>query len=235
MPGRQQRRGRRPRRDPVPDRSRLGRSAQGRLAAHHVRRPAGGRQLHGHHGLLPFGNQHARDPAARCAGEGAVSAEPVGPGGRRIGTESAEEGHERAAPLAARSPQGQGHRQRGAARGAHHRVPRHPDVGRRLHQRPVQRRADVRARRGDSQEQGPAHVSGAARPRVGGAQDQEVRSGAAARRPDGPIRSSRCFRDVACRRCQEYHVETGSVHHVSARVTGSACFAFRARRRSRSS
>ena len=43
-----------------------------------LRRPARGRQPHRHHGLLPFGDQHARHPAARCAGEGALPAEPLG-------------------------------------------------------------------------------------------------------------------------------------------------------------
>ena len=82
---------------------------------------------------------------------------------------------------------------RGAARGAHHRVPRHSDVGRRLHQRRVQRRADLRAGRGDSPEQGSPHVSRAARPRVRRAQEEEVRSGAAARRPGGRIRPAAVF------------------------------------------
>ena len=79
---RQRRRGRRPRRDPVSDRSRLGRSAPGRLAANDARRPARGRQPHGHHGLLPFRDQHARHPAARCAGERAVSPESLDLEGR---------------------------------------------------------------------------------------------------------------------------------------------------------
>ena len=65
----------------VPDRSRLGRSVQGRLVARHARQTKARRQLHGDHGLLPFRNQHASDPSARRAGQGAVSPEPVGPGG----------------------------------------------------------------------------------------------------------------------------------------------------------
>ena len=73
----------------------------------------------------------------------AVPAESMGPERGRIETESAEEGHERTPPLRAQRAQDEGHRQRGAARGAHHGVPRHPDISRRVHQRPVQRRADL--------------------------------------------------------------------------------------------
>ena len=61
------------------------------------------RQPDGHHGLLPFGHQHARDPAARCAGEGALPAESLEPEGGGIGTQRAEEGHERAARARSRA------------------------------------------------------------------------------------------------------------------------------------
>ena len=88
---RQRRRIRWPRRDPLSDRSRLGRSAQRRLASDDVRRRQGGGELHRHHGLLPFGNQHARRPSTRCPGQRAVSSQPVGPGSRRIEKASSEE------------------------------------------------------------------------------------------------------------------------------------------------
>ena len=99
----------------------------------------------------------------------------------------------RRSPRAA--PQDQGHRQRGPARSAHHRVPRHADVGRRLHQRPLQRRAHLRARRGDAQGQGRAHVSRNCTTALTTVlKSQEVRSGAAARRPDRPVRYPAVFR-----------------------------------------
>ena len=119
--------------------------------------------------------------------------------------------------LAACRAQDQRPRQRGSARSAHHGVPRHPDVGGRLHQRPVQRGADVRARRGDSQDQGPAHLSGSARPRLVCAQDEEVRSGAAARRPDGPIQAAVVL-GVDIRGCDE-----GVIRAAVEAASSSAC------------
>ena len=44
-----------------------------------VRRRQGRGELHRHHGLLPFGNQHARRPSARRPGQRAVSSQPLGP------------------------------------------------------------------------------------------------------------------------------------------------------------
>ena len=115
-----------------------------------VRQAAGRRQLHDHHGLLPFGNEHPRHPASGREGEAALPSESLGAGGGRIGAKPAEESHERAAALRPLVAQEERHRQCGAARSAHHRMPRHADVRGRLHQRQVQRRADVRAGRCDS-------------------------------------------------------------------------------------
>ena len=140
-----------------------------------------------------------------------------------------EEGHERAAPFAARRAQGQGHRQGRAARGAHHRLPRHADVGGRLHQQPVQRRADVLARRGDSQEQGQAHVPRAARSRA----RRRSRRGSSIR-----CRSSKAgtpIRPAAVFGVRELHVDDPINRSPFSASTATACFAFRAPPRSRSS
>ena len=103
-----------------------------------------------------------------------------------------------------------------------------------------QRSADVRARRGHSQEQRASHVPAVARSRGRGAEGQEVRAGAAARGTDVSIRGATLLSVNVVRSsgrdCKEIsHVETRSVPHVSATVSGSACFAFRGRRLSLSS
>ena len=56
---------------------------------------------HARHHSLGLGDEHARDPAAGCEGEAAVSPESLGHRRCRVGTKPAEESHERAPALAA--------------------------------------------------------------------------------------------------------------------------------------
>ena len=87
--GQGRRRGGFPRRDPVPARSGLERSAHRRLAARHVRQAARRREPDGRLRLLPLRHRDARGAGARRAHHPPLPSQPLGPGGRRVRSQDA--------------------------------------------------------------------------------------------------------------------------------------------------